>query len=281
MKTREELIEKRNLLKKQEIEQKKLEKKFLISLNKSIGKECFKNERTSFGEKIQDLLVVIDNKIWSMGEKNILFYNDGYDKTLKVYFEIEDLKINKNGLKESIEKSIGFSSLEEFRSTVSTSTKITADVPKGCRFKLGDEVVHSYDDEFNIIFKEDYDKGDTYNYSEKKSEKWQEDFDEVRTRSTYTKGGGMEVIGFVGEKILLRHDDYGKFSLASDSDLISQQEINDIIFRSFKNVEEDNSKENKGYPKYKILGIDDNGQYLKYTSSYHGTNVVDVKISKG
>ena len=259
MKIREELIEKRNLVKNQII----LEKEFLSSLNENIGEECFKYEKPCFfsGDKIQYLLVLIDNKIWVREKK--IYVNGGYDKTLKVYFKIEDFN------EKELNESIGFSSLDEFRST--ESTKITIDAPKGCMFKLGDKVVHSYDDEFSILFKD--------NRSEKKSEKWQEKFNEKRTRSTYTNGGKMEVIGFVGDKILLHHDDYGKFSLASDSDLISQQEINDIIFRSFKNVEEDNSEENKGYYDYKILGIDDKGQYLKYRGG-SWLNEIEVKIFK-
>jgi hypothetical protein len=259
MKTREELIENRNLVEKQTI----LEKEFLSSLYDNIGEACFKYEKPCFfgGDKIQYLLVLIDNKIWVREEK--IYVNGGYDKTLKVYFEIADF--NEKELKESI----GFSSLDEFRSTL--STEITLDAPKGCRFKLGDRVVHSYDDEFSILFKD--------NHAEEKSEKWQEKFNEKRTNSTYINGGEMVVIGFVGEKILLHHDDYEKFSLASDSDLISQQEINDIIFRSFKNVEEDNSKENKGYYDYKILGIDDNGQYLKYRGGVY-LNEIRVKIFK-
>jgi len=254
MNTREELIKNRNLVETQII----LEKEFLSSLHDNIGEECFKYEKSClFGYKIQYLLVVIDNKIWVVEKK--IYVNGGYDKTLKVYFEIADF--NEKELKESI----GFSSLDEFRSTV--STKITLDAPRGCRFKLGDRVVHSYDDEFSIF------------HSEVKSEKWQEKFNEKRTSSTYTNGGKMEVVGFVGEKILLHHDDHGKFSLASDSDLVSQQEINDIIFRSFKNVEEDNSEKNKGYYDYKILGIDDKGQYLKYRGG-SWLNEIRVKIFK-
>lgn len=252
MKSREELIENRNMVEKQII----LEKEFLSSLYDNIGEECFKYD--------QYLLVLIDNKIWVREKK--IYVNGGYDKTLKVYFEISDF--NEKELKESI----GFSSLDEFRSFRSTvSTEITLDAPRGCRFKLGDRVVHSYDDEFSILFKD--------NHSELKSEKWQEKFSEKRTSSTYTNGGEMEVVGFVGEKILLHHDDHGKFSLASDSDLVSQQEINDIIFRSFKNVEEDNSEENKGYYDYKILGIDDKGQYLKYRGG-SWLNEIRVKIFK-
>jgi len=259
MKTREEVIENRNLVEKQVEKQIILEREFLSSLEDNIGKECFKYETPFFGNKI--LLVLIDDKIWVREEK--IYVNGGYDKTLKVYFEIADF--NEKELKESI----GFSTLDEFRSTL--STEITLDAPRGCRFKLGDRVVNSYDDEFSILFKD--------NHSEEKSEKWQEKFNEKRTSSLHTNGGKMEVIGFVGEKILLHHDDHENFSLASDSDLISQQEINDIIFRSFKNVEEDNSEENKGYYDYKILGIDDKGQYLKYRGG-SWLNEVRVKIFK-
>ena len=258
MKTREELIEGRALVEKQIIS----EKEFLSSLNESIGNECFNYKYVSWGVIKSMYIVVLDNKIYVREEK--IYVNDSYDKTLKVYFKIADFK------EKELEESIGFSSLEEFKST--GSTKITVNAPKGCRFKLGDRgVVYSCDNEFNIIFKD--------TYPGEKSEKWQENFNEERTGSIYENGGEMEVIGFVGKKILLHHDDYGKFSLASDSDLISQQEINDIIFRSFKNVEEDNSKENKEYYDYKILGIDDNGQYLKYRGG-NWLNHIRVKISK-
>jgi hypothetical protein len=257
MKTREELIKGRNLVEKQII----LEKEFLRALNESIGNECFNYEYVSWGGMSSLHIMVLNNKIWVRQEK--IYINDSYDKTLKVYFEIADFKE-----KESKE-SIGFSSLDEFKSI--GAVKITQDAPKGCRFKLGDLVSYSSDDEFEIIFKKEYPK--------EEFEKWQEKFDETRTQTSYPNGGKMEVIGFVGEKILLHHDDYGKFSLVSDSDLISQQEINDIIFRSFKNVKEDISQENKGYYDWKISGIDDNGHYLKYRGG-HYLDVIRVKIFK-
>jgi hypothetical protein len=230
-------------------------------LNESIGNECFNYEYVSWGGMSSLHIMVLNNKIWVRQEK--IYINDSYDKTLKVYFEIADFKE-----KESKE-SIGFSSLDEFKSI--GAVKITQDAPKGCRFKLGDLVSYSSDDEFEIIFKKEYPK--------EEFEKWQEKFDETRTQTSYPNGGKMEVIGFVGEKILLHHDDYGKFSLVSDSDLTSQQEINDIIFRSFKNVKEDISQENKGYYDWKISGIDDNGRYLKYRSG-HYLSEIRVKIFK-
>jgi hypothetical protein len=257
MKTREELIKGRDLVEKQII----LEKEFLRALNESIGNECFNYEYVSWGGMSSLHIMVLNNKIWVRQEK--IYINDSYDKTLKVYFEIADFKE-----KESKE-SIGFSSLDEFKSI--GDVKITQDAPKGCRFKLGDLVSYSSDDEFEIIFKKEYPK--------EEFEKWQEKFDETRTQTSYPNGGKMEVIGFVGEKILLHHDDYGKFSLVSDSDLTSQQEINDIIFRSFKNVKEDISQENKGYYDWKISGIDDNGRYLKYRSG-HYLSEIRVKIFK-
>ena len=124
MKTREEVIENRNLVEKQVEKQIILEREFLSSLEDNIGKECFKYETPFFGNKI--LLVLIDDKIWVREEK--IYVNGGYDKTLKVYFEIADF--NEKELKESI----GFSTLDEFRSTL--STEITLDAPRGCRFKL-------------------------------------------------------------------------------------------------------------------------------------------------
>ena len=262
MKTRKEIIKNRNLVEKQVKKQRILEKEFLSSLEDNIEKECFKYE-TSF-LSVKECLVIIDDKIWVKEKK--IYINEGYDKTLKVYFGIADFK------EKELEESIGFSSLDEFRAAL--SAEITLDAPKGCRFNLGDIVVNSYDDEFSIILNDDEPR---YWIRGEKYEKWQEKFNEKRTRATYKNGGKKVVIGFVGDKILLGYDDYGKFSLVSDSDLVSQQEINDIIFRSFKNVEEDNSKENKGYYDYKILGINDKGQYLKYRGGTY-INEIFVKI---
>jgi len=259
MKTRKEIIKNRNLVEKQVKKQRILEKEFLSSLEDNIEKECFKYETSFLSVSVKEWLVIINDKIWVKEKK--IYINEGYDKTLKVYFTKEDFN------EKELEEPIGFSSLDEFRSSL--SAEITLDAPKGCRFKLGDRVVHSYDDEFSLIFKDDH--------LEVKYEKWQEKFNEKRTSATYKNGGKKVVIGFVGDKILLEYDDYGKFSLVSDSDLVSRQEINDIIFRSFKNVEEDNSKENKGYYDYKILGINDKGQYLKYRGGAY-LNEIFVKI---
>ena len=262
MQKREKLIEERNRAQKLEQKQISLEKKFLSELDRSITKECFRYEEKVFGSAITRSIILIDNELWIKGREKI-YINGGYDKTLKVYFELAEFS------QKDLEKSIGFSSLEEFKST--QSTKITLDAPKDCRFKLGDIVCYSCDDKFEIILKR--------TYPGLKSEKWQENFDEERTRTDYENGGKMKVIGFAGEKILLIHDSYDrKFSLVSDSDLIPQQEINDIIFRSFKDVEKDSSEENRRYYDWKILGINDKGQYLKYRGGA-SIDVYEVEIS--